>query len=74
MLLSLIEYQAVQRERVVAKAILKLFHETDLELTPQLNPNLQEIDRIPYEQIDTILGPVRGKVLICVFVTSFSVR
>jgi len=56
---SLIEYQAVQRERVVAKAILKLFHETDLELTPQLNPNLQEIDRIPYEQIDTILGPVR---------------
>ena len=58
---SLIEFQPVERERIVSKAILKLFDKTDLELTPQLNPNLKEIDHIPYEQIDSILGPVKGK-------------
>ena len=46
----------------MSKAILKLFHETDLELKPQVNVNLtKEIDRVPHESIDSILGSVLGK-------------
>jgi len=56
---SLIDFHAEQREQIVSKAILKLFHETDLELKPQVNVNLtKEIDRVPHESIDSILGSV----------------
>ena len=59
---SLIDFHAEQREQIVSKAILKLFHETDLELKPQVNVNLtKEIDRVPHESIDSILGSVLGE-------------
>jgi hypothetical protein len=65
-LFSLIEYSAERREQIVSKAILKLFNQTDLELSPSALIN--EVDHLPYSAINEILGYAKGKVII-LFVT-----